>query len=246
MGGELVANQTLRSLLTASQEIVVFIKVCEETRAGEKEGRTDWTSPLSFFFFAFFFHHYTHTYSDITCLLVQLAFLSLPYTLARELQILLTATQFPTIVLTPAASSKKTPPQKIILGNTSECRNLLSGGQNNASAGFTLIARWLGLHSQYNDASRRRHCCRRRCRCAPAMFSSQTHNRKCRHLTECHSQGYCLSFPCLLCIYMVLTKLRNTIYPQTHTQKRHLQAPDFQAGSLRRQGGTEGGVGGGY
>lgn len=25
------------------------------------------------------------------------------------------------------------------------------------------------------------------------MFSAQTHYRKCKHLTECHSQGYCLS-----------------------------------------------------
>lgn len=77
------------------------------------------------------------------------------------------------------------PKEKNLLSATGEHPNVLSCGGNNASDGFGFILGKLRLHNKYNDTPPPS--------CAWTMFSVQTHYRKCKHLTECHSQGYCLS-----------------------------------------------------
>lgn len=90
--------------------------------------------------------------------------------------------------ISPAIASRpsRTRRRKNLLSATGEHPNVLSCGGNNASDGFGFILGKLRLHNKYNDTPPPPSC-------AWTMFSVQTHYRKCKHLTECHSQGYCLS-----------------------------------------------------
>ena len=70
--------------------------------------------------------------------------------------------------------------------------------------------------------------------CAWTMFSAQTHYGKCKHLAECHSQGYCLSPLLALHLHGADQAPKHNL-PQKR-KKKNTASCHFQAGSLHRQG----------
>lgn len=122
-------------------------------------------------------------------------------------------------------NSAKSPKEKTSRTTQVNVRKALSCGWDNASDGFAFIpeiAR-VAQHVQWYPP----HCS------AWTMFSVQTHYRKCKRLTECHSQGYCL-YPLLAVHLHGADQAVKHNLPQKN--KKTQPAAIFRPGSLHRQG----------
>lgn len=98
--------------------------------------------------------------------------------LENKLRIILTTMAFPTAAKSPKEKTSQTTQVNV--------RKALSCGWDNASDGFAFIPAQVAQHVQTVIPPPPARCS------AWTMFSVHAHYRKCKRLTECHSQGYCL------------------------------------------------------
>lgn len=134
--------------------------------------------------------------------------------LENKLRIILTTMAFPTAAKSPKEKTSQTTQVNV--------RKALSCGWDNASDGFAFIPAQVAQHVQWYPP-----------RCSAwTMFSVHAHYRKCKRLTECHSQGYCL-YP-LLAVHLhgADQALKHNLPQKKTTQP----AAIFKPGSLHHQG----------